>query len=59
MSDAVDLVRVDESQQPGEFRDIIEKIRREGFVRARVDGQIMELDRPERIPAQQEQTAHH
>src|SRR5437762_4490309 len=35
--------------QPGEFRDIIEKIRREGFVRARVDGQIMELDRPERI----------
>ena len=35
--------------QPGEFRDIIEKIRREGFVRARVDGQIMELDRPERV----------
>jgi excinuclease ABC subunit A len=35
--------------QRGEFRDIIEKIRREGFVRARVDGQIMELDRPERI----------
>jgi excinuclease ABC subunit A len=35
--------------QPGEFRDIIEKIRREGFVRARIDGQIMELDRPERV----------
>jgi excinuclease ABC subunit A len=35
--------------QPGEFRDVIEKIRREGFVRARIDGQIMELDRPERI----------
>ena len=35
--------------QPGEFRDIIEKIRREGFVRARIDGQIMELDRSERI----------
>jgi excinuclease ABC subunit A len=35
--------------QPGEFRDIIEKIRREGFVRVRIDGQIMELDRPERI----------
>jgi excinuclease ABC subunit A len=32
--------------QPGEFRDIIEKIRREGFVRAGVDGQ---MDRPERI----------
>src|SRR6201993_3094424 len=35
--------------QRGEFRDIIEKIRREGFVRARIDGQIMELDRSERI----------
>ena len=35
--------------QPGEFRDIIEKIRREGFVRTRIDGEIMELDRPERI----------
>jgi excinuclease ABC subunit A len=35
--------------QPGEFRDVIEKIRREGFVRARIDGEIMELDRSERI----------
>ena len=35
--------------QPGEFRDIIEKIRREGFVRARIDGEIMELDRSERV----------
>jgi len=35
--------------QPGEFRDVIEKIRREGFVRARIDGQIAELDRSERI----------
>src|SRR5438132_40575 len=35
--------------QPGEFRDVIEKIRREGFVRARIDGQIFELDRSERI----------
>src|SRR6266536_1908879 len=35
--------------QPGEFRDIIEKISREGFVRARIDGEIMELDRSERI----------
>src|SRR4030095_6836602 len=26
--------------QPGEFRDIVEKIRREGFVRARIDGEI-------------------
>jgi excinuclease ABC subunit A len=35
--------------QRGEFRDITEKIRREGFVRARIDGQIAELDRSERI----------
>src|ERR1700746_2404966 len=35
--------------QPGEFRDVIEKIRREGFVRARIDGQIVELDRPEPV----------
>ena len=35
--------------QPGEFRDVIEKLRREGFVRARIDGQLIELDRPEAI----------
>ena len=29
--------------QIGEFRDILEKIKREGFVRARVDGEIIEL----------------
>jgi excinuclease ABC subunit A len=31
--------------QAGEFRDVIEKIKREGFVRARIDGRISELDR--------------
>jgi excinuclease ABC subunit A len=35
--------------QPGEFRDVIEKTRREGFVRMRIDGQIIELDRSEPI----------
>jgi excinuclease ABC subunit A len=35
--------------QAGEFRDVIEKLRREGFVRARLDGQIVELDRAEPI----------
>src|SRR6201987_3535691 len=30
----------------GEFRDVIEKLRREGFVRARIDGDILELGRP-------------
>jgi excinuclease ABC subunit A len=33
----------------GEFRDVIEKLRREGFVRARIDGEIIELGRSEPI----------
>jgi excinuclease ABC subunit A len=33
----------------GEFRDVIEKLRREGFVRTRIDGEIIELGRPEPI----------
>src|SRR5438067_4716407 len=33
----------------GEFRDVIEKLRREGFVRARIEGEIIELGRPEPI----------
>ena len=35
--------------QVGEFRDVIEKVKREGFVRIRVDGEIVELDRAEPI----------
>ena len=35
--------------QKGEFRDVIEKVKREGFVRIRVDGQIVELGKPEPI----------
>lgn len=35
--------------QVGEFRDVIEKLKREGFVRARIDGQLVELDRSEPI----------
>src|SRR3989440_6951 len=35
--------------QTGEFRDIVEKLKREGFIRARIDGEIIELDRPEPI----------
>jgi excinuclease ABC subunit A len=31
--------------QSGEFRDVIEKVKRQGFVRVRIDGQIIELDR--------------
>jgi excinuclease ABC subunit A len=35
--------------QAGEFRDVLEKLKREGFVRARIDGKLIELDRPEPI----------
>jgi excinuclease ABC subunit A len=35
--------------ETGEFRDVIEKTKREGFVRVRVDGEIIELGRPEPI----------
>jgi excinuclease ABC subunit A len=35
--------------QTGEFRDVIEKAKREGFVRVRIDGEIIELGRPEPI----------
>ena len=30
-------------RQKGEFRDVIERLSREGFVRARVDGALVEL----------------
>jgi len=35
--------------QKGEFRDVIEKVKREGFVRIRIDGVIVELGRPDPI----------
>src|SRR2546423_8281312 len=41
----------------GEFRDVLEKIKREGFVRVRVDGEILELARPE--PIRLSKNAHH
>ncbi len=34
-------------RQKGEFRDVIERLQREGFVRARVDGVLFELGDPE------------
>ncbi len=33
----------------GEFRDVIERIRRDGFVRARIDGKIVDLEPPPRL----------
>jgi len=33
----------------GEFRDVFEKARKEGFVRVRVDGEVYELSRPPKL----------
>src|SRR5467141_3784163 len=35
--------------QSGAFRDVFERLKREGFVRARIDGKIVDLDRPEPV----------
>jgi excinuclease ABC subunit A len=35
--------------EAGEFRDVIDRARREGFVRIRIDGEIVDLGRPEPI----------
>src|ERR1700674_3206781 len=43
--------------ETGEFRDVLEKIKREGFVRIRADGDILELARPE--PIRLTKTKHH
>jgi excinuclease ABC subunit A len=43
--------------QTGEFRDVIEKAKREGFVRVRVDGKIVELGAPE--PIRLKKTSRH
>ncbi|MEO6053973.1 MAG: excinuclease ABC subunit UvrA, partial [Chthoniobacterales bacterium] len=37
------------NNEVGEFRDVIEKTKREGFVRIRVDGEILDLTTPEPI----------
>jgi excinuclease ABC subunit A len=36
-------------EQKGEFRDVLERLAREGFVRARVDGEVLELSTTARI----------
>jgi excinuclease ABC subunit A len=37
------------SAQKGEFRDVIERLAREGFVRARIDGELVELSSNVRV----------
>jgi excinuclease ABC subunit A len=46
-------------EQKGEFRDVLERLAREGFVRARVDGEMVELGNPDarvRLDAKQKHT---
>jgi excinuclease ABC subunit A len=40
----------------GEFRDVIEKLKREGFVRARIDGEIVELSGSEPVKLQKRES---
>ena len=39
-------------KEAGEFRDVLEKLKREGFVRARIDGEIVELAGPQPVKLQ-------
>jgi excinuclease ABC subunit A len=41
--------------QTGEFRDVLERLAREGFVRARVDGQLVELSGQTRVKLEPKQ----
>jgi excinuclease ABC subunit A len=43
------------SAQKGEFRDVIERLAREGFVRARVDGEMVELSNNGRVKLEPKQ----
>ena len=45
--------------QKGEFRDVVERLAREGFVRARVDGELVELAERRARQARPERKAHH
>src|SRR5262245_56422602 len=43
------------SEQKGEFRDVVERLAREGFVRARIDGELVELASNVRIKLEPKQ----
>ncbi len=44
--------------ETGEFRDIIEKLQREGFVRARIDGEITDLDGDNKVRLDKKRRHH-
>ncbi|MEZ5405563.1 MAG: excinuclease ABC subunit UvrA [Verrucomicrobiia bacterium] len=41
------------SKQKGEFRDVLEKLRKEGFIRARIDGEIQEIEKLNKLEKNQ------
>lgn len=43
-------------KEKGEFRDVFEKMRRDGFLRARVDGEMMEIESLKGLDRQKEHT---
>jgi excinuclease ABC subunit A len=43
-------------RRKGEYRDVIEKIRRQGFVRVRVDGEILEVGTPIKLEKSRKHT---
>ena len=45
-------------EENGEFRDVLEKIKREGFVRARIDGETIELSDPKQTVRLEKAKAH-
>ena len=45
-------------RQKGEFRDVIERLAREGFVRARVDGELVELANGVRVKLDKKKSHH-
>ena len=46
-------------RQKGEFRDVIERLAREGFVRARVDGELVELGATARASSSTKRNSTH
>jgi excinuclease ABC subunit A len=44
------------SGRKGEFRELFEKLQKDGFVRARLDGELIELDNPPTVDKQKKHT---
>ncbi|MEY2598632.1 MAG: hypothetical protein RLZZ142_891, partial [Verrucomicrobiota bacterium] len=45
-------------EEKGEFRDVLDRLKREGFLRARIDGQIVEIGGQQAMPKLSSQKTH-